>query len=255
LGKNKDFEQIESLREFIDQGRIDDVLGVIKSGKEATVYLCEWGAPDTRLLAAKVYRSMDSALGSAFMRSPRNDAAYRHGRTTGSSRADRGLALKTRTGRNLRFSRWITAEYETMRILHAAGVDVPRPIAHGGQAVLMEYIADAEGEPAPSLQQANLSSEEAQRVFDHLIGNIQVMLANDRIHGDLSPFNVLYGGNGRVAIIDFPQAVDPRFNANAQGLLERDVDRVCAWAARFGLDADASRIAREMWGRFIRSAL
>jgi RIO kinase 1 len=132
---------------------------------------------------------------------------------------------------------------------------VPRPIAHGGQAVLMEYIADAEGEPAPSLQRADVSPAEAQRVFDHLIGNIELMLANDRIHGDLSPFNVLYGGNGRVGIIDFPQAVDPRFNANAQGLLERDVDRVCAWAARFGLDADASRIAREMWGRFIRSAL
>jgi RIO kinase 1 len=249
LGKNKDVEQIESLAEFIDTGQIDEVLGVIKSGKEATVYLCTGGGlVDEELVAAKVYRSLD-------VRTFRDDASYRHGRTRGNSRQERGINLKTRTGRDLRFSQWMSAEYATLRTLYAAGVDVPRPIAHGGQAVLMEYVRDAEGEPAPTLNQAQVSPEEAETLYQRVISNIERMLAHDRIHGDLSPFNVLYGAGGRLALIDFPQAVDPRFNSNALELLERDVDRMCAWAARFGVATDAFGTARNMWRRFVRSEL
>jgi RIO kinase 1 len=249
LGKNKDFEQIESLTQFFDSGQLDDVIGVIKSGKEATVYLCTGGGLiDDELVAAKVYRSLD-------VRTFRDDAVYRHGRTRGNSRQERGVRLKTRTGREVRFSQWMTSEYETLRALHRAGVDVPRPIAHGGQAVLMEYVCDADGEPAPTLNQAHLTASQAGAIYERIIRNIEVMLANDRVHGDLSPFNVLYGAGERLAIIDFPQTVDARFNSNALELLERDVDRICAWAGRFGIETDAFGTARAMWRRFVRSEM
>ena len=78
------------------------------------------------------------------------------------------------------------------------------------------------------------------------------MLACDRIHGDLSAFNVLYR-EGDVRIIDFPQAVDPRFNSSALTLLERDVDRICEYASRRGVGADGARIVRDLWSRFLRS--
>ena len=248
MGKNKDFEQAEALREFIDSGQIDDVLDVIKSGKEATVYLCTGGAlVDVELLAAKVYRSLD-------VRTFRDDSAYRSGRTRGSTRAERGIGLKTRTGRELRFGQWMTAEYETLRVLHRAGVDVPAPIAHSGSAVLMEYIADEDGEPAPTLNQVQLGFDEARDVFERMMRGIELMLAHDRVHGDLSPYNVLYR-TGRPVIIDFPQAVDPRFNSNALELLERDVDRICAYAGRSGVVADAWRLSRDLWSRFLRSEL
>ena len=56
--------------------------------------------------------------------------------------------------------------------------------------------------------------------------NVELMLAYDRVHGDLSAYNVLYR-DGEVRIIDFPQAVDPRFNSNALYLLERDIEHLC----------------------------
>lgn len=249
MGKNKDVEQVQSLVEFIDNGQIDEVLGVIKSGKEATVYLCAGGSLiEDEFVAAKVYRSLD-------VRTFRDDASYRHGRTRGDSRQERGVRLKTRTGRDLRFAQWMTSEYQTLRTLSDAGVAVPRPIAHGGQAVLMEYIKDRDGEPAPTLQHADLPPAEARAIYDRLMGNIQLMLTHDRVHGDLSPFNVLYGEAGRLAIIDFPQAIDPRFNANALSLLERDIERICAWASRFGIETDAFGVARRLWGRFVRGEL
>ena len=256
MGQNRDAEQIASIESFIDQGRIEEVLGVIKSGKEATVYLCVAGALARgtageqllgTLIAAKVYRSRD-------VRSFRDDAVYRHGRTTGSNRADRGLRLKTRTGQELRFAEWVSAEYETLRLLHRAGADVPEAIGHGGQTVLMEYIADGD-EPAAPLIHAGLSHSDVRRVLDRLLRNIELMLANDRVHGDLSPYNVLYRSDGRLTIIDFPQAVDARVNANALELLGRDIDRVCAWAARSGVECDAAGVTRRLWGRFLRAEL
>ena len=51
----------------------------------------------------------------------------------------------------------------------------------------------------------------------------ELSLAHDRIHGDLSAYNVLYW-RGAVTLIDFAQAVDPRHNDELYTLLERDID-------------------------------
>ena len=66
------------------------------------------------------------------------------------------------------------------------------------------------------------------------------------VHGDLSPYNILHW-NGGAVIIDFPQMVDARKNPHAYDLLRRDLTRVCAYFARFGVRADAEEIARDMW--------
>jgi RIO kinase 1 len=249
LGKNKDNEQMQALEACIEDNLIDDVHWVIKSGKEATVYLCERSLGDTAtLVAAKVYRSTQ-------VRGFANDAAYRAGRMRGKEHKQEARALKrkNRIGREMAFDGWVSAEYATLCLLHAQAADVPAPIAHHGSIILMEYIGDEDG-PAPTLAQADIAPGDAPQLFRRMLWNIEVMLSLDRVHGDLSPFNVLYDGQ-RPRIIDFPQAVDARFNANALELLERDVDRICAYFARLGVESDAYRIARSLWQRFLRAEL
>jgi RIO kinase 1 len=73
------------------------------------------------------------------------------------------------------------------------------------------------------------------------------------VHGDLSPFNVLYWRGG-VKIIDFPQAVDARFNPNAFFLLRRDLENVCHYFERFGVAADPDRLAGQLWAWFLHGA-
>jgi len=248
LGKNRDNEQLEAIGCFIDQGIITDVLGVVKSGKEATVYCCEGGPASGRaLVAAKVYRSRN-------VRQFSNDAMYVEGRLRQKQRREaRAIIAGSRAGREMAFGRWVSDEYETLATLHRAGADVPEPIAQSGSVILMEYVGDADA-PAPMLANVRFERAEARRVFARLIGNVELALANDRVHGDLSAYNVLYHG-GDVRIIDFPQAVDPRFNSGALTLLERDVGRLCEHFQRFGVAADAHRISRDLWGRFLRSEL
>ncbi len=86
------------------------------------------------------------------------------------------------------------------------------------------------------------------------MGNVELFLACDRIHADLSAYNVLYW-QGQVRIIDFPQVVDPWTNPSALSLLARDIQRLCQYFARQGVESNAGRIVDDLWGRFMERQL
>jgi RIO kinase 1 len=239
--------EADPLAQFLDDGLITEVIRAVKSGKEGTVYCCR-AAPTlgVELVAAKVYRSRQQ-------RSFRNDAVYQEGRVMGKHREARAVKNKTRVGRELQYSLWLGHEFETLKALHAVGADVPRPIARSDSAILLEYLGDEEL-AAPMLTHVTLQPDEVRPLFDRLLQNIELWLAHDYIHGDLSPYNILYW-KGRITIIDFPQAVDPRFNPNALSLLQRDLSNVCKYWERYGVTTNPSRMAEFLWSRFLRAEL
>jgi RIO kinase 1 len=220
---------------------------VIKSGKEATVYRCQ-AHPNTGMawVAAKVYRPRQS-------RSFKNDAVYQQGRTTLDKRLDRAIRNKSRKGREVQFHSWLGHEYATLSRLHAAGADVPRPYTCSGSALLMEYIGDSDGS-APHLHSVTLERHEAHALFEQVLRNIHLWLQQDRIHGDLSGYNILYWQR-RLTVIDFPQSVDPQANSNALMLLERDLTNVYDVFEGYGVQADPARIAQSLWTRYLRDTL
>jgi RIO kinase 1 len=221
---------------------------VVKSGKEATVYCCQrHPSQGGGLIVMKVYEALKS-------REFKDDAVYQEGRVIRDARLRRAYSHKTRAGRGIQFDLWVSHEYETMKTLHAAGADIPRPLAHaGGPVIYMEYVGD-ETSAAPTLNAVSLSRNEAPAFYTAVMRNVALFLASDCVHADLSAFNVLYW-RGRIKIIDFPQAVDPRFNRNALTLLTRDITNVCAYFARYGLRDDANQIARGLWTRWLNGTL
>ncbi|HEX5156007.1 MAG TPA: RIO1 family regulatory kinase/ATPase, partial [Ktedonobacterales bacterium] len=235
---------LSSLETFYEDDLITDVLAMVKSGKEATVYCCA-AHPSTGLdyVAAKVYRPR-------MFRSLRNDAVYRASRPQVDAKGREGRGAKrwnatakeTERGRAAKINAWIRYEYETQRLLYDAGADAPRPLAQSGNAVLMEYIGGEPGTPAPLLREVTLGREEATPLFERVMRNIELWLMCDRVHGDLSAYNMLYW-DGAITIIDFAQAVDPRYNPAVGDLLARDIARVCRYFARFGVEADAAMLA------------
>ncbi|MEO8954002.1 MAG: RIO1 family regulatory kinase/ATPase, partial [Ktedonobacteraceae bacterium] len=148
---------------------------------------------------------------------------------------------------------WVNHEFDVLTALHRTGADIPKPIARTQNAILMQYFGDR-AQAAPSLQSSELSRMEAHAVFDNLLRNIELWLAHNYVHGDLSGYNILYW-QGQAKIIDFPQAIDPRFNSNALFLLTRDIEKVCQYFSRYDLQYDGRRIAERLWHKFRNAQL
>jgi|HigsolmetaAR206D_1030411.scaffolds.fasta_scaffold07727_2 Serine/threonine protein kinase involved in cell cycle control len=233
----------EILAPFIQDRWISDILHVVKSGKEATVYCCR-AHPDTELglIAAKVYRSREN-------RSFKNDAIYQEGRVVPDKRLRRAVEHKTRIGREVQFRLWIEHEFQTLRMLYGAGAQVAIPFASSSNAMLLYYYGDQDA-PAPTLSRVTLRPEEARPLFERLIKDIEIWLRHGRVHADLSAFNILYH-RGRLVTIDFPQSVDPRFNNNAYALLQRDISNICDYWADYGVKRDPERLSAELWSRAV----
>jgi len=234
---------------FYDDKQLTDVLSRVKGGKEANVYCCAaHPATGLDLIAAKIYRPRQ-------FRQLRNDSRYRQGRSYLDDRGkvvrDEKLLLaihkKTSTGQEMVHNSWLEHEFQTLKLLYDAGVDVPRPVSHGNNTILMEYLGDA-SLSAPALQAVRLEPDEVRPLFKRLMHNVELMLANHRIHGDLSAFNVLYW-EGDIRLIDFPQAVAPAENPDAFELLQRDIQRLCQYFERYGLRANPDALARDLWAR------
>jgi RIO kinase 1 len=215
------------------------VLCRVSSGKEADVYCCQ--AHDhlgVELVAAKVFRPLET-------RGFRNDAVYRQGRVIRDERLRRACRNKSRKGRSVQFDMWVSSEYETLELLHTEGARVPAPYESLGDTIVMQYIGSGD-RPAPTLNRVRLSARDAPRVCREILEQVSLWLSCGRIHADLSPYNILYL-DGAITVIDFPQAVDPRQNPDAFGLLLRDVERIAEYFGRLNAGFDAFETARSIW--------
>jgi RIO kinase 1 len=245
---------LSSLGSFYEQSLICDVLSHVKGGKEASVYCCKSGpAIEQELVAVKVYRPRQ-------FRNLRNDAMYREGRAIltadgqavkqSEHRIMRAVGKKTEFGVQVQHTSWLMYEYTTIEHLYRAGASVPQAIAAGENAILMSYLGDAQ-RAAPTLSEVHLEQEEAQTLLAEAMRNIELMLQQGRVHGDLSAYNILYW-EGKITLIDFPQVSDIHANKNAYTILQRDVTRVCDYFARQGAECDPASLVHRLWQQYGR---
>ncbi len=232
------------LQPLLEEGLIDSVVRQLMSGKEAQVYVVRCGE-ETR--CAKVYKA-------ATQRSFRQAVDYTENRRVKNSRQARAMAKGTRFGRQAQEAAWQSAEVDALYRLAAAGVRVPRPFNFHDGVLLMELVADAQGDAAPRLNDVELGPEEARAHHAALIREVVRMLCAGVVHGDLSEFNILLAEDGPV-IIDLPQAVDAAGNNHASRMLLRDVANLRAYFGRFAPELLATAYGAEIWDLYQRGML
>jgi RIO kinase 1 len=226
----------DELDVLIADGVIDEVLGRLKSGKEADISLVRRGA---HVLAAKVYK--DRAT-----RSFKNNADYKEGRKVRNSRTQRAIDGGGRFGRDAAEQAWKSAEADALYKLVGTGVRAPEPVMFYEGVLLMDLVRDADGRPAPRLIDIAIERDAACGILADLVAQMISMLCCDLIHGDLSPYNILAGADGPT-IIDFPQVVSAAHSSRAEYFFLRDFDNVVRFLAGF----DPSLAARTVDGRSI----
>lgn len=214
-------------------GAVDEQHGILKTGKEADVFLIERSVPDTdqtMLLASKRYRSGDHRM---FHR----DAGYLEGRRSRKSRERRAVANRSAFGRNLIAQQWAIAEFDVLGELWNAGAPVPYPVQRIGTELLMEFIGDREGGAAPRLAQLRPEPDELAELWRQLVEAMALLGRLGYTHGDLSAFNLLVH-NGTLMLIDLPQVVDVIANPQGHTFLERDASNISHWFQARGMAHD-----------------
>ncbi|MBH1988169.1 MAG: serine protein kinase RIO [Burkholderiales bacterium] len=232
------------LQPLVEEGLIDTVVRQLMSGKEAMVFVVRQGE---HTLCAKVYKE-------ATNRSFRQAVDYTENRKVKNSRQARAMAKGTKFGREAQEAAWQSAEVDALYRLAAAGVRVPRPQQFIDGVLLMELVADADGDAAPRLNDVVFTPEQALAHHATLIKEVVRMLCAGVVHGDLSEFNILLAADGPV-IIDLPQAVDAAGNNHAQRMLLRDVTNLKDFFGQFApalLDTD---FGPEIWALYERGVL
>jgi RIO kinase 1 len=164
------------------------------------------------------------------------------------------MSKRTTFGRQQQEAAWQSAEVDALYRLAAAGVRVPRPFNFHEGVLLMELVADAEGDAAPRLNDLAFSEADALQHHATLIAEVVRMLCAGVIHGDLSEFNILLAGNGPV-IIDLPQAVDAAGNNHAPRMLMRDVDNLRTYFGRHAPALLATQYGPEIWSLYAAGLL
>jgi RIO kinase 1 len=222
-----------------EHGAVDTELGLLKTGKEADVFVLRRAVPDTdkvSVLAAKRYRDSQHRL---FHR----DAGYLEGRRVRRSRENRAMTNRTAFGREMIAGQWAAAEFAALSRLWLIGresglVRVPYPVQLTGTELLLEFIGDwTTGEAAPRLAQVRAEPDELRDLWRQMIDALSVLARAQVAHGDLSPYNTLVH-EGRLVLIDLPQIIDVIANPQGADFLARDVRNVASWFASRGLDVD-----------------
>jgi RIO kinase 1 len=219
------------------RGAVDTELGILKTGKEADVFLLERGDPHVGegvVMAAKRYRDTDH-------RTFHRAASYTEGRRVKRSRDARALKGKSTWGREVAKYEWAISEWNALVRLWRAGLPVPYPVQIDGTELLMEWVTDLDGESAPRLAQSRPSRALLATYFDQLVDALALLTQQGIVHGDLSAYNILATGE-RLVIIDLPQIVDLVGNPQGFEFLHRDVANVCGWFVARGLDVDPEEV-------------
>lgn len=212
----------DELDVLLADGVIDEVLGRLKSGKEANISLVRRG---DFVCAAKVYKDRVT-------RSFKNNADYREGRKVRNSRTQRAIDGGGRFGRGAAEQAWKSAEADALYKLFGSGVRVPEPLMFYEGVLLMELVRDAEGHPAPRLIDVAIDPDAAVSIYADLVAQMISMLCCDLIHGDLSPYNILAAADGPT-IIDFPQVISAVHSSRAEFFFLRDFDNVVRFLSGF----------------------
>ncbi len=203
-----------SLYKLMKNGLIDTLDFPIARGKEAHVF---HGTSENGPIAVKIFHTSNAVF--------KNLVQYIEGdpRFGGLKRRHRDLV-----------DIWVRKEFRNLSRLEKWGLAVPTPLGVHRNVLVMEYL----GTPtAPSPRLKDVEVPNAQAVYDELLEFLAVTWQKaNMVHGDFSPYNIMWHGD-RPVVIDVGQAV-VQSHPKSQEFLVRDVTRLVEWAKKSGLNIE-----------------
>lgn len=191
------------LLQCINRSVVSEIHGVISTGKEANVYhAVTIPNEDTEPIhrAIKVYKT------SILVFKDRDKYV------TGEFRFRRGY---NKSNNREMVKVWAEKEMRNLRRIYNAGIPAPEPLHLNKHVLVMSFVGDNKGWPAPRLRDVifeGLTTEEEEQkwtsLYVQLLGYMRTMYQTCRlVHADLSEYNLLYH-DSKLYMIDVSQSVE-----------------------------------------------
>ncbi|KAI9669588.1 MAG: protein kinase rio1 [Caeruleum heppii] len=229
------------LLQMINRGIVTEVNGCLSTGKEANVYHAHSVIPpqdpeaedqseQTVQRAIKVYKT------SILVFKDRDkyvsgEYRFRQGYNKGNNRA----MVKV----------WAEKEMRNLRRLWSAAIPCPKPVHLRLHVLVMDFLGDRKGWPAPRLHDLHFEGEDAlmrwRALYVQLLGYMRIMYQTCRlVHADLSEYNVLFHKD-KPFVIDVSQSVEHDHPRSLE-FLRMDVKNVTDFFGRKGIDTLSERV-------------
>jgi RIO kinase 1 len=195
------------------RGEIDQLLGVVSTGKEAHVFKAL--APDGSARAVKIYKFETSSFQQMW---DYIEGDPRFGRVR---KQLRPLVVA-----------WCRKEFKNLSLAHAAGAHVPEPFIAKNNVLVMQFIGDSDA--APLIKDIDLPDSDSRAAFASIAEDMRKLYRAGFVHSDLSEFNIMYWRN-RPWLIDIAQGV-ALAHPRSREFLERDVRNVMRFFWKHGVE-------------------
>ena len=208
-----DSSTLLAIHKMMQKGDIETIEYPIARGKEAHVF---YATSNQGPVAVKIFHTTNAVFKSL--------AKYIDGdpRFGGLSRRHRELV-------NIR----VRKEYRNLKRMRKNGLQVPMPISHFKNVLIMEFI----GEEKASPRLRDVTLDDPYEVFSQLLDIVAINWQTcNLVHADFSEYNILIKNND-IWVIDVGQAVTDQ-HPNAQEFLVRDVTRLVEWINRQGFEVN-----------------
>ncbi len=208
-----DRRTIMTVLKILNTGKLKELTGVLKSGKESRVY--HGVRVDGSEVAVKIFLTTSAIFRSGRLKYLQGDPRFKYVAHDTSSLVDQ----------------WATKEFWNLRLASEAGVAVPTPIYVEKNVLIIGFIGK-DSVPAPLLRDVSLQAPHSwyKRIVEVL------KLLYDKaglVHGDISEYNIMIP-NGYPVLIDFGQAVT-KDHPEAKQFLERDIQNLNHYFQSLGI--------------------
>ncbi|EAW14317.1 serine/threonine-protein kinase RIO1 [Aspergillus clavatus NRRL 1] len=225
------------LLQMINRNIVSEIHGCLSTGKEANVYHAIWypdGEEETQQhRAIKVYKT------SILVFKDRDKYV------TGEFRFRQGY---NKSNNRAMVKLWAEKEMRNLRRIYAAGIPCPEPINLRLHVLVMGFVGNSKGLPAPRLKDVEFDIPEPEtrwrELYIELLAYMRVMYQTCHlVHADLSEYNILYHKK-KLYIIDVSQSVEHDHPRSLE-FLRMDIKNVSDFFRRQGVELLSERVVFE----------
>ena len=220
------------LLQMINRNVVSEVNGCLSTGKEANVYHALFIPQEDGLEAdvAPLHRAIKVYKTSILVFKDRDKYV------TGEYRFRQGYS---KSNNRAMVKVWAEKEMRNLKRIYASGIPCPEPVQLRLHVLVMGFLGDKRGIPAPRLKDVELVGSDIETrwklLYLQLLGYMRILYQTCRlVHADLSEYNILYH-NDKLWLIDVSQSVEHDHPRSLE-FLRMDIKNVSEFFRRKGVD-------------------